>query len=529
MVFLADERGRVTNSHTKAPDEELDDLGVPTGVEDEKSLDERIAEPFDPEDIDVQTRVMTVNLVLSRLNSKAMDLAPDFQRKMGIWNDARRSRLIESLLLRIPLPSFYVAEEKDETWEVVDGIQRLSTIARFVSPHLVQGQLFALSDLEYLSTFEGLKYSSLPGELQRRIQETELVFHVIRFGTPDEVKFNIFARINTGGMPLSYQELRHAMIPGQARSILATLAASNAFIQATDHSVRPDRMADREMVLRFLAFRMRPYSDYSANDLNQFLLDAMKSINTLSSSQLVEHETAFENAMRAATQIFGNDAFRKRFSKNQGRSPVNKALFEVIAVSLAALDQDAIATLVARRQDVQECNLHTLVRLPNGVFNPYTGIKTNLLFFTKGRSSEHVWYYEHPYPEGVKSYNKTRPMRFEEFETETSWWGSEADGFERASRPNRPGKCRLPTLLRATTTSTSKTPTSANKSATTRTNCCRNTSNSKTPSPACATSSRTSCTRHSSGAGNSHARGHYQQARPLDLGAADQLDHWPVR
>ncbi len=78
---------------------------------------------------------------------------------------------------------------------------------------------------------------------------------------------------------------------------------------------------------------------------------------------------------------------------------------------------------------LETCNLHTLVRLPNGVFNPYTGIKTNLLFFTKGTATENIWYYEHPYPEGVKNYNKTKPMRFEEFQTEMDWWGNEADGF----------------------------------------------------------------------------------------------------
>lgn len=78
---------------------------------------------------------------------------------------------------------------------------------------------------------------------------------------------------------------------------------------------------------------------------------------------------------------------------------------------------------------LEECNLHTIVRLPNGVFNPYTGIKTNLLFFTKGKPTQQTWYYEHPYPEGAKSYNKTKPMRFEEFQTEIDWWGSEADDF----------------------------------------------------------------------------------------------------
>lgn len=77
----------------------------------------------------------------------------------------------------------------------------------------------------------------------------------------------------------------------------------------------------------------------------------------------------------------------------------------------------------------EECNLHTIVRLPNGVFNPYTGIKTNILFFTKGKPTKDVWFYEHPYPEGVKNYSKTKPMKFEEFKQEQEWWGSEEDGF----------------------------------------------------------------------------------------------------
>jgi type I restriction enzyme M protein len=79
---------------------------------------------------------------------------------------------------------------------------------------------------------------------------------------------------------------------------------------------------------------------------------------------------------------------------------------------------------------VEECNLHTIVRLPNGVFNPYTGIKTNILFFTKGKPTKQIWYYEHPYPKGVKNYNKTKPMRFKEFKDEQQWWGDEKDGFK---------------------------------------------------------------------------------------------------
>lgn len=89
-----------------------------------------------------------------------------------------------------------------------------------------------------------------------------------------------------------------------------------------------------------------------------------------------------------------------------------------------------------------ECNLHTIVRLPNGVFNPYTGIRTNLLFFTKDRPTTEVWYYEHPYPPGAKSYNKSRPIRIEEFESEREWWGIEENGF--ASREENEQAWRVP-------------------------------------------------------------------------------------
>jgi type I restriction enzyme M protein len=82
-----------------------------------------------------------------------------------------------------------------------------------------------------------------------------------------------------------------------------------------------------------------------------------------------------------------------------------------------------------KEQLLTECNLHTIVRLPNGVFSPYTGIKTNLLFFTKGQPTEHVWYYEHQYPAGAKNYNKTKPIRIEEFDVEKAWWGDATDGY----------------------------------------------------------------------------------------------------
>ena len=96
-----------------------------------------------------------------------------------------------------------------------------------------------------------------------------------------------------------------------------------------------------------------------------------------------------------------------------------------------------------KEQLLAECNLHTIVRLPNGVFAPYTGIKTNLLFFTKGTPTQDVWYYEHPYPAGVKNYNKTKPIRIEEFDAEKAWWGTEADGFASRQENERAWKVSI--------------------------------------------------------------------------------------
>ncbi|HED0378024.1 TPA: N-6 DNA methylase, partial [Aeromonas dhakensis] len=94
-----------------------------------------------------------------------------------------------------------------------------------------------------------------------------------------------------------------------------------------------------------------------------------------------------------------------------------------------------------------ECNLHTIVRLPNGVFAPYTGIKTNILFFTKGQPTKDVWFYEHPYPAGVKNYSKTKPMKFEEFEAEIAWWGDEADSFAARVENEQAWKVSIKTII----------------------------------------------------------------------------------
>ena len=319
-----------------------------TGLELELSEPDQITDPFDPEQIKIRTVPVLIEQLVTRIQYKEIDLTPDFQRLRGIWNSERKSRLIESLLLRIPIPVFYVAGQENDDWSVVDGLQRMSTIFDFINGE------FGLEKLQYLTYFEKLKHEELPRPMQRRIGETQLIVNVIEPGTPPEVMFNIFLRINTGGMTLNGQEIRHALHGGPVRGYLQRLAESQSFLKATDHSVKPTRMADRECVLRFLAFYLSSPGQYSDNDLDKHLSAAMKAVNKMSDSQRSEVEKDFGKAMTAAYDIFGEDAFRKRSHPEHNRRAVSRALFEVWSVHLARLDSGQIDTIVADREKVKE-------------------------------------------------------------------------------------------------------------------------------------------------------------------------------
>ena len=323
---------------------EVDDAGVE--IEQEDSQD-RITHPFDPEQIRIRTVNIVVEQLVSRIRHEEIDLAPDFQRLRGIWSSERKSRLIESLLLRIPIPVFYVAADKSEIWSVVDGIQRMSTIYDYVAG------TFPLTQLEYLTWLDGHKHDQLPRPMQRRISETQLVVNIIEPGTPAEVMFNIFLRINTGGMTLNGQEIRHAVHPGPARSYLKKLADSKEFVDATAKSVNPMRMADRECVLRFLAFHIEPWENYSENNLDGYLGSIMDYINKTNARELDLLTADFNKAMRAALKIFGENAFRKPRGTTGRRRPINRALFETWSVQLARCSQDQVSVLVKRRKEVR--------------------------------------------------------------------------------------------------------------------------------------------------------------------------------
>ena len=305
-----------------------------------------IKHPFNPERIKIRTVNIVAEQLVSRIGHDEIDLAPDFQR-LKVWDHKGKSRLIESLLLRIPIPLFYVAADPNERWSVVDGVQRMTTINDYMTGK------FALGSLEYLTKLNGHKYGDLPRPMQRRIGETQLIVNIIETGTPSEVMFNIFLRINTGGKPLERQEIRNALYPDPARSYLKKLAESEEFLVATSRSIKPKRMADRECVLRFLAFYIWSWEQYDTNDLDGYLGNAMGELNRMAPDARGVITADFKKAMLAAFDILGDDAFRKPRGQNNRRQRINRALFEVWSVQLARCSRSQIALLIERREDVR--------------------------------------------------------------------------------------------------------------------------------------------------------------------------------
>ncbi len=349
--------------------EKISSNGCATGIEKEENSEHDLTEIttlFNPSDVEMTTRHHTVDLLMNRIQRHEIDLQPGFQRKAGIWDVTQKSRLIESLLLRIPIPAFYMAADTKDDWIIVDGLQRLHTLYGFIHE-----QAFVLSHFEFLNQFNAMRFSQLPRNMQRRILETEFVIHAIQPGAPKEVTHTIFKRINTSGLPLSDQEIRHALYQGESVEFLKNLADSTAFKKATNHEIIDDRMTDHECILRYLAFVLNPIERYDKlRNMDVFLSQTMVHLNQTQSERFKKLQQDFYKSMIAARKIFGPQAFRKRYKKPQYRTlPINRGLFETWAVELSKCNHRQIDTLVKHRAEIKERFIQLIIGnyLPTGV------------------------------------------------------------------------------------------------------------------------------------------------------------------
>ena len=180
--------------------------------------------------------------------------------------------------------------------------------------------------------------------------ETNVTVYLIEKGTPSAVKINIFKRINTGGLPLSPQEIRHALNGAPVTTLLKELAESKEFLVATRYKIPQTRMADREYITRFFAFVLTKPSQYVAQEFDLFLNEAMRAINRMSDEQRNDLAQALRRSMVLSSAILGKYAFRKVYELNERLKPINKALFEAWSVNFVSVtDEKALA--LAERKD----------------------------------------------------------------------------------------------------------------------------------------------------------------------------------
>ena len=309
----------------------------------------------------IRTEQRTIVDVLRRIENGRFKLNPDFQRDF-VWDKDRQSRFVESILMRIPLPVFYVAEDLDGTLVVVDGLQRLTTLLNFKRGDLK----LALRRPE----LAGLTLESLPPRLSSRFEDGQLQFYIIDSKAPERVRLDIFDRVNSG-VPLTRQQMRNALYSGPATRLIHDLADSQELGEATRwffdkprfKTGAKDAQKDREAVNRFLAFYVLGWKSYGTvghADMDEFLAKGLRAVNSMSDEKREELRRLFLQSMTTNHEVFGRHAFCKHESPDDRKKPLNLALFEVFSVLLAMFD----AGLSRRRAQRLRNGFYKLIGTP---------------------------------------------------------------------------------------------------------------------------------------------------------------------
>jgi Protein of unknown function DUF262 len=280
----------------------------------------------------IRNETRTVHDVLRRIEKGDYVMNPDFQRDF-IWKPDKQSKLIESVLMRIPLPVFYLAEDGQGRMVVVDGLQRLSTFQRFVDNQL---KLILPGQTE----LHKRQFKDLSPKLQNRIEDCNLILYVIDAKVPDRARLDIFERVN-GGEPLTRQQMRNCLYMGPATRFLKDEAATDVFLNATGKSLKSSTMRDREFINRFCAFQLFPLDDYKG-DMDDFLAEALKRMNHMKEEELESLSTKLRTSLANNFAVFGKHAFRKHTDINAQRSVLNASLWDVMSTGLSHYSEDQV-------------------------------------------------------------------------------------------------------------------------------------------------------------------------------------------
>jgi len=362
---------------------DLVDLSSLTGVDDgDKTSDEDDFDNESEEDDEDTSELIVPNIrrqtpslyaLYQRLTYEEIEIQPDYQRKDRIWTDEKKSKLIESILMGLPLPIFYFGERKNDNWVVIDGLQRLTTVQDFM-----MGEFPLILDKDSpVYEANGLFFTQFDRKLTRAINEFEITAYVIdmeeepkKSGTVNKFIIELFHRINTYGVKLSDQEIRSAINFGNSVFYLKFLASSNTFIAATNNTVNPKRQKDLEVCLSGLAFVIFGYKDFRSSKYDDFLNKAMNWINDQNfqrianenneidyksdSPTIVSLTSRFESSLNFNLELFEESTFKK-IRNPKKKEPLSKPLFEVLVTLFANINDEQKEIIRNKKEEFIQC------------------------------------------------------------------------------------------------------------------------------------------------------------------------------
>jgi hypothetical protein len=269
---------------------------------------------------------------------------PDIQREY-VWDNAKASRLVESLLLNIPIPVLYFAETEEAKYEIFDGHQRVRSIVNYLNG------VFPLVGLAVLREYRGKRFSELPEREQRFLRMRTLRTILISIESHPNMKFEIYERLNTGSISLNAQELRNSIYRGQFNDLLHDLAKFAPFRALIGSKQPRRRMVDEEAILRF--FAMRDKLTTYRTPLKKFLNVFMGEKRNATAQQISDYRATFVRTIDTATALLGNSAFRMLNAQGQPtETAVNRALLETQLLASSWVVNRPLPNKAAARQRI---------------------------------------------------------------------------------------------------------------------------------------------------------------------------------
>lgn len=302
-------------------------------------------------------------------------LQPEYQRKY-VMDVTKASKLIESILMDVPIPVIYLAEEPDETYSVIDGQQRLTTFLSFIKGTFPDGKKFSLRGLKVLTKLKGKSYDDLEKPLQLKIKKTTIHTIVIKKESEEDIKFEIFERLNTGSIKLNQDELRNSVYRGKYIKLLAELEENAVLHQLINNDNAKKRMLYRGFLLRFFGLSDKSYINYKPS-MKQFLNKELRDNRNISDEKAQEYRKRLAHCLDLCKTVFGEHAFRK-YSVLDGNdvhgrwaNPINVALMEV---QMCGFQHYSKANIVPKSDEIRNAMIDLLLEQQ---FNETISVRTN--------------------------------------------------------------------------------------------------------------------------------------------------------